>query len=98
MITNVMAIGLMDEIITDNIRYLLIERHYRESNGMFMVDRIPIRYWTRSVNSYFMSMRKGTLVGVKGRIEMVEGVGLCIMCEFFETLNIPSEGSHSQTP
>lgn len=98
MITNIMAIGLIDDIVTDNIRYLSIERHYRDAAGKFIVDRIPIRYWTRATNAYFMTMRNGTLVGVKGRIEMVEGIGLCIMCEFFETLAIPSERSHSQTP
>jgi hypothetical protein len=98
MITNIMAIGLMDDVISDNIRFISIERHYRDTKGQFIIDRIPIRYWTRATNSYFMTMRKGTLVGVKGRIEMVEGVGLCIMCEFFETLQVPLEVSHSQTP
>lgn len=89
MITNVMAIGLIDDVIADNVRYILIQRPYRDVDGKFHTDLIPIRYWTRATNNYFMTMKKGTLIGIKGRIETVEGVGLTIICEFFETLALP---------
>jgi hypothetical protein len=89
MISNVMVIGLMDDPIQDNIRYIKIQRPYRDTKGMFVEDLVPMQYWTRATNNYFMTMKNGTLIGVKGRLEVIQGVGTTIICDFLEPLNLP---------
>jgi hypothetical protein len=89
MISNVMVIGLMDDVISSNTRYILVQRGYRNVEGVFVEDKIPIRYWTRAENNYFMTMNKGTLVGIRGRLETDSGIGVLIMCDFLETLHLP---------
>lgn len=84
-----MVIGLIDEPIKDNIRYIKIQRPYRDVKGVFVEDRIPIQHWTRATNNYFMTMKIGTLIGVKGRLEMVDTIGLTIICDFLEPLHLP---------
>jgi len=89
MISTVMIIGIIDEVIQPNIRYIKIQRPYRDVKGIFVEDRIPIQYWTRATNNYFMTMKEGTLIGIKGRLEVIEGVGTTIICDFLEPLHLP---------
>jgi hypothetical protein len=89
MITTIMMIGLIDEVISPNTRYIRVQRPYRNNQGQFIEDLIPIRYWTRATNNYFMIMKTGTLIGIKGRIEMVEEFGLTIICDFLQSLHLP---------
>ena len=89
MISNVMVIGLMDDVVSNNTRYICVQRGYRNVEGIFVEDKIPIRYWTRATNNYFMTMAKGTLVGVRGRLETDQEVGVLIMSDFLETLHLP---------
>jgi hypothetical protein len=89
MISNVMVIGLIDEPIQDNVRYIKIQRPYKNQQGIFVEDKIPIQHWTRATNQYFMTMKTGTLIGVKGRLEVVEGIGPTIICDFLEPLHLP---------
>jgi hypothetical protein len=89
MIANVMVIGLMDDVINDNIRYLRVRRPYRDNQGVYHEDKIPIQYWTRARNHYFMTMKHGTLIAIKGRIEMKQDIGLTIICDFLETMHLP---------
>ena len=89
MISNVMVIGLIDDVIKDNMRLIKIQRPYRDVKGIFVEDKIPIQYWTRATNNYFMTMKTGTLIGVKGRLEGIDGVGPTIVCDFLEPLHLP---------
>jgi hypothetical protein len=89
MISNVMVIGEMDEVISENTRYIKVIRPYRDSNGKVMEDRFPIRYWSRATNTYFMMMKYGTLIGIRGRLEYVKDLGVVIMCDFLEPLHLP---------
>jgi hypothetical protein len=36
-----------------------------------------------------MTMKKGTLIGVKGRLEVLQGIGPTIICDFLEPLHLP---------
>jgi hypothetical protein len=89
MISNVMVIGLIDEPIQDNLRYIKIQRPYKNVQGIFLEDKIPLQYWTRARNQFFMSLKVGTLIGVKGRLEVIEGIGPTIICDFLESLHLP---------
>lgn len=86
MLTNIVAIGVIDEEIRSNVRMLAVERPHRDPNGDFVIDKMPICYWSRATNNYFMTMRRGTLILVKGRLEHMPEVGLTIVADYMETL------------
>ena len=85
MMTNIVAIGKIGAWLKPNTRMLEVERPHRNVEGKFVTDRIPIIYWSRAVNNYFMNMADGTLILVKGHIETTE-VGLTILTDYMETL------------
>jgi hypothetical protein len=89
MLSNVMIIGEKGDVITENTRYIRVQRPYRDSKGHFSEDRFPIRYWSKATNNYFMNMKLGTLIGIKGRLEYVENIGITIICDFLESLHLP---------
>jgi len=86
MLTNIVAIGVIEDVVRPNVRLIAVERPHRDPNGQFVTDRIPICYWSRATNNYFMTMRPGTLVFIKGRLEHMPEVGLTIVTDYLETL------------
>lgn len=86
MLTNVVAIGKIGDPIKPNARYLEVERPHRDTSGKFVTDQLPIMYWSKAVNNYFMTMKKGTLILVKGRLETDEDAGLTLIADHMETL------------
>jgi hypothetical protein len=86
MFTNIVAVGLIDNPIKSNVRLLKVERPARDSEGIFVTDEIPVTYWSRATNNYFMGMKNGTLILVKGRIEHDADHGLTIVTDHLETL------------
>jgi len=86
MLTHIIALGVIEEPVRPNVRMLAVERPHRDVAGTFQTDRIPICYWTRATNNYFMTMSAGTLVFVKGRLETMTDVGLTIVIDYMETL------------
>ena len=93
MFTNIVAVGLISDAIKSNVRLLEVERPTRDKEGVFVTDQIPIMYWSRATNNYFMNMKKGTLILVKGRIEHDTDHGLTIVTDHLETL-IPVKDNH----
>jgi hypothetical protein len=91
MISTIMIIGRIDAVISDNTRYIAIDRPHRNPEGEFVTDKIPMRYFTRSSNSFFMHLKTGTLIGVRGRLEVDAMIGVHIMCDFLESLQLPVE-------
>jgi hypothetical protein len=89
MLTNAMLFGLLDDPIEDNIRYIKVERPYRNSDNKFETDRLPAMYWSRAVNSYFMTAKKGTMVAIRGRLEQHPTLGTLIVCDFLEAIGNP---------
>ena len=85
MMTNIVAIGKIGAEIKPNARMLEVERPHRNSEGNFITDQIPILYWSRATNNYFMNMANGTLILVKGRLEGTD-LGLAIITDYMETL------------
>lgn len=89
MISHVMVIGEIDDVLSDNTRYIKVQRPYRNAQGVFSEDKFPIQYWSKATNNYFMNMRNGTLIAIKGRLEFLEPFGMMIVCDFLESLHLP---------
>jgi single-stranded DNA-binding protein len=89
MISHVMIIGEIDEVVSDNTRFIKVQRPYRNAHGIFSEDKFPIQYWSKATNNYFMNMKMGTLIAIKGRLEFVESLGVMIICDFLESLHLP---------
>lgn len=86
MVTTVMIVGEISEVIMNNVRYLLVERSYRNYDGQFIVDKIPCQHWAKATNNYFMTIKNGTLVCVRGRLETIPDLGIGIIADYLETL------------
>ncbi len=86
MLTTIVALGKIGSPVRPNIRLLEVERPHRDRTGVFQVDRIPVVYWSRAVNNYFMTMAEGTMIMIKGRLETTEDIGLTIVADYMETL------------
>lgn len=85
MITDLCIIGRCGDIIEENYRYIEIERPV-PVNGKFVVDKIPVRYWNCDINGYFYKIKNGIVLGIRGRIETDEHMGLVVVAEEITTM------------
>lgn len=86
MITSVFMCGIIGKNASDNARYLEVERNYKNHEGKFQKDLIPVVFWTRTANNFFMNLKEGTRVIVSGRLEHFETMGLGVVCDTLEYL------------
>lgn len=70
MINLVTVVGLLKEADLEKcIRYIEIEREYKNENGVFVHDKIPLMYWTRDAKNRLFSFKEDSIVIIKGRLE-----------------------------
>lgn len=86
MLTNVFILGQISDVISDNLRYLEVERPYKENSGHFSTDKIPVVFWKRIPKDYFMTLKLGTYVAIRGRLETMEKIGVVIVADYVEFL------------
>lgn len=84
MISDVFVSGRLGKQIDKDYRYLLLERPLVNHDGHFQVDKIPVRVSYFGSES-FMKEKEGTLIVFKGRIEMDDRFGLCLVVEHRES-------------
>ncbi len=84
MFTNVVIIGLVGRKAADNARFLEVERSYKDHEGKFKKDFIPVVYWTRTANNFFMNLKEGTYVAIHGRLEHLDALGIGVVCDALE--------------
>ena len=84
MFTNVVILGLIGRKASDIARYLEVERSYKDHEGKFPTDYIPVVYWTRAANNFFMNLKEGTYVAIHGRLEHLGGLGVGVVCDSLE--------------
>lgn len=80
MISDVFLTGRLSEALNETIRIVEIDRMIPEQ-GKFVVDKIPVSYWSNEPRSRFMKLTSGTLVVVRGRIQIEGKIGLIIVAE-----------------
>ncbi|MDD4154168.1 MAG: hypothetical protein PHT30_02000 [Bacilli bacterium] len=80
MISDVFLTGRLSESLNATIRIVEIDRMIPE-HGKFVIDKIPVSYWSNEPHSRFMKLTNGTLVVVRGRVQMEAQIGLIIVAE-----------------
>lgn len=80
MISDVFLTGRLGEAINNTVRIVEIDRMVPE-HGKFIIDKIPVSYWSKEPRSRFMKLSSGTLVVIRGRIQIDEQIGLIIVAE-----------------
>ncbi len=80
MISDVFLTGRLSEPINETIRLVEIDRMIPE-HGKFVVDKIPVLYWSKEPRSNFMKLASGSLVVIRGRIQIEAPIGLIIVAE-----------------
>lgn len=86
MINSVTLLGILKERDQNEeaIRYLAVERDYKDSHGHFECDRLPLMYWTRDQKNVLFSLPEESLVVIRGRIETQNKIAIIIV----ESLNL----------
>ena len=82
MISDVVITGYLTNFNNKDKRFRNIE--YRSSDAISNVDHffeIPLLHWTREENNVLTSLKRGTFVVIRGRIEYDESFGLYILVE-----------------
>lgn len=82
MLSSVYISGRLGDRIDEKFRYVEIDRLLQtDGHGNYIVDKIPVR---SMVNGKFYTAKNGTLIILKGRLEMNEKHGLIIVDEIDE--------------
>ncbi len=87
MFTNVVVVGIVGRNASDTIRYLEVERSYKDHEGKFAKDIIPVIFWTRTSSNYLMNLREGAYVALHGRLEHLGNVGVGVVCDTLEVMS-----------
>lgn len=83
MLSSVFISGRLGELINENYRYVEIDRVAYDNfgGGKYEVDKIPVRSMEKG---RFYSYKTGSLIILKGRIEMDPELGLVVVDEIHE--------------
>ncbi len=90
MLTTVVMTGLLGKKAGDNARFVEVERNYKDHEGKFQKDLIPVVFWTKTTNSFFMNLTEGSYVAVHGRLEHLGPIGVGVIADTMEYM-----GSHA---
>lgn len=77
---DVCCIGTLGDLVNPLTRTIMVERDIPEGNE-FITDKFLIREWKNLEGSYFLQLPSGTLVGVRGRMEVDKNLGPVIVLE-----------------
>ena len=80
MISDVYLTGRLSSSINETMRFVEIDRMVPEQ-GKYVIDKIPVSYWSKEPSSRFMKLSDGTLVVIRGRLESEAKIGLIIVAE-----------------
>jgi len=75
MMSDVFIAGRLAAPINETVRFVEIDRSVPEQ-GKFVIDKIPVSYWSKEPSSRFMKLSEGILVVIRGRIEAEAKLGI----------------------
>lgn len=87
MITSVCISGKLADRINDFTRYVKVEKAIPDKGCNIIYDLIPVAHFSKSCGTHFMRIPNGTFIICRGRLEMIEGVGLTVVAELYEVLS-----------
>ena len=62
--------------------FIRVERSYKDQNGNFIEDLLPIIHWSKIKNNYFTQLNENTRVFIKGRLECISDKMFIIVEEY----------------
>lgn len=80
MISDVFLSGRITKVLNKTTRYVEVERLIPEQ-GKFVTDNIPVSFWNKEPNSFFMKLSEGTLIILRGRIQNEAQFGIIVIAE-----------------
>lgn len=80
MISDVFLTGRITKVLNKTTRYVEVERLVPDQ-GKYVVDNIPVSFWNKEPNSFFMKLNEGTLIVLRGRIQNEEQFGIIVIAE-----------------
>ncbi len=95
MISSVFVTGRVGQIIDANYRYVEVERPIVNQNGIYTIDKIPVRM-PYFASSSWSKEKEGSYIAFKGRIEMDERWGLVLVIEHKEIYGPKMESLKSE--
>ena len=78
--TNVNLIGQIKKV--ENKTYLEVSRIYKNRDGFFEKDLIPVIYWTKNEQNNLSYLIENTRVFIKGRLECLHNNLIVVVEEF----------------
>lgn len=70
---------------------LAVKRSYKNSDGIYETDFIPCIVWNKMAENATEYCRKGDIIGVKGRLQRLEGNELQVIAERITFLSSKKE-------
>lgn len=90
MISSIFLSGRLGKILPDGIRVVEVERVLPEDGGKYVTDYFPVRSMMNESSSFYKG-KEGSLVVIKGRLEMDKTHGLIIVGELEEVFSLPEK-------
>lgn len=81
MISDIVLVGLLDEVFQENMRYIKTSAVDVIHDGKNVVSLIPTMYWTRSKSNPLILTKKGTSIIIRGHLESDDKLGLYVLAE-----------------
>lgn len=75
---------------------LAIPRSYKNSNGIYDTDFIPCIVWNEMAENAAEYCKKGNIIGVKGRLQKLEGNELQVVAEKVTFLSSKKEVANNE--
>ncbi len=90
MLNQVICVGRIVDMFNNYIT-IAIPRSYKNSEGNYDTDTLPIKISENIYNNVSEYCKTGDIVGIKGRLES-DGAVLTVMCDKVTFLSSKSEG------
>ena len=88
MISSVTLSGRLGQKLSDSIRFVEVDSLTPGPTGVFSTIQIPVAVH-RCLSASFLTAKEGSLVIVKGRLDVEEEVGLLVKAEYEEVFTLP---------
>jgi hypothetical protein len=88
MVSSFYLSGRLGDVISQDMRYVEVDRVIPDENSRFVVDHFPVKAMT-GPSGHFMKSPKGAFIDFKGRLECDKEHGLYLVDEIDEIFLMP---------
>lgn len=73
------AVLLDVDIEKSNVRYIEVQRNYKDNKGHYQKDVFPCMMWSKKDKGSFFVHKSGTVVAIDGRVEIEDNITYIII-------------------